>query len=99
MSATPLTNRILQRLSFATLLLSILVFHPESAAACSVCFSATEEARNAYYLTTALMMAVPVLLLAGIGFWLYRSFAKQKAHELAAVAACAAPEPKASLQE
>lgn len=93
-------TRVASRLASVTTLLVALLVSPQRAAACSVCFSATEEARGAYYLTTALMMAVPLLLLAAIGFWLYRSFAKQKAHELAAVhAACAAPEPKTSLQE
>lgn len=93
-------TRVASRLASATALLFALFWNPQRAAACSVCFSATEEARGAYYLTTALMMAVPLLLLAAIGFWLYRSFAKQKAHELAAVhAAGAAPESTTSLQE
>jgi hypothetical protein len=44
----------------------------ESARACGVCVSATEETRQAYYLTTVLMMTVPFALLAGIVIWLRR---------------------------
>lgn len=62
-----------------------LLLAATSAQACSVCFEASDEARKAYYLTTALMIIVPTLLLAGIGFWLYRSFAKQNVRTLDAV--------------
>ncbi len=52
------------------------------AQACSVCFVASDEVRKAYYLTTVLMILVPTALLAGIGFWLHRSFSRQSAHAL-----------------
>jgi uncharacterized membrane protein len=44
----------------------------EPALACSVCVSASEQTREAYYLTTLLMMTIPFALLAGIVFWLRR---------------------------
>lgn len=44
----------------------------EPAQACSVCVSASEETRQAYYVTTLLMMGLPFALLAGIVFWLRR---------------------------
>lgn len=43
------------------------------AAACSVCFSATDAAREAYYSTTAFMIVLPIGLVASIGVWLYRA--------------------------
>ncbi len=43
------------------------------AAACSVCFSATDAAREAYYSTTAFMILLPIALVASIGVWLYRA--------------------------
>ena len=43
------------------------------ASACSVCFSATDAAREAYYSTTAFMILLPIGLVASIGVWLYRA--------------------------
>ena len=45
---------------------------PGSAAACAMCFNASQEAREAYYVTTALMIAVPFTLAGGFGLWLRR---------------------------
>ncbi len=59
-------------------LITLLAIPPGSAAACSVCFSSTSDTRWAYYGTTALMMLVPFLFLAGIALWLRRAARAQK---------------------
>jgi hypothetical protein len=41
--------------------------------ACAVCLSATDGTREAYYGTTALLMAFPFLLSGSIVAWLYRA--------------------------
>ena len=54
-----------------TLILSI--FHlPGTAYSCAVCFSGSEESLQAYYLTTVFLTLLPVLMLASIGYWIYR---------------------------
>jgi hypothetical protein len=46
---------------------------PQAAIACGSCFLESELTRQAYYGTTILMIAVPLLIAAGIGAWLYRA--------------------------
>ena len=63
--------------NYSTLLLKISlvlsIFHlPGTAFSCAVCFSGTEESLQAYYLTTALLTLLPVLMVASIGYWIYR---------------------------
>ena len=54
-----------------TLILSI--FHlPGTAYSCAVCFTGSEESLQAYYLTTVFLTLLPVLMLASIGYWIYR---------------------------
>ena len=54
-------------------LLIMCVFNlPGTAYSCAVCFSGTEESLQAYYLTTAFLTLLPVLMLASIGYWIYR---------------------------
>ena len=62
---------------YSTLVLKISfvlsIFHlPGTAFSCAVCFSGTEESLQAYYLTTALLTLLPVLMVASIGYWIYR---------------------------
>jgi hypothetical protein len=54
------------------LVVAALVAGARSAAACSVCFSASEEARAAYYGTTALLILLPLLMVGGLVYWLHR---------------------------
>ena len=54
-----------------SLVLSIFHF-PGTVFSCAVCFSGTEESLQAYYLTTALLTLLPVLMVASIGYWIYR---------------------------
>lgn len=48
---------------------------PSSALACAVCFDATDENRQAFVDTTILMTALPLLLMAAGGYWIYRQYA------------------------
>ena len=64
-------------MKYSTLVLKISlvlsIFHlPGTAFSCAVCFSGTEESLQAYYLTTALLTLLPVLMVASIGYWIYR---------------------------
>ncbi|MFQ5514580.1 MAG: hypothetical protein ACE5FG_09070 [Myxococcota bacterium] len=43
---------------------------PRSAAACAVCFSATEQSRQAFLGTTIFMSALPLALVGGALWWL-----------------------------
>ena len=63
--------------NYSTLVLKISlvlsIFHlPGTAFSCAVCFSGTEESLQAYYLTTALLTLLPVLMVASIGYCIYR---------------------------
>ncbi len=63
--------------NYSTLVLKVSlvlsIFHlPGTAFSCAVCFSGTEESLQAYYLTTALLTLLPVLMVASIGYWIYR---------------------------
>ncbi len=50
-----------------------IVFVPEIAAACSVCFSGrSDETRVAFIATTALLTALPLLLIGTLVWWLRR---------------------------
>ena len=53
--------------------LVLSIFHlPSTAFSCAVCFSGTEESLQAYYITTAFLTLLPVLMVASIGYWIYR---------------------------
>lgn len=57
---------------FASLLLSSPVL------ACSVCFVAKKENLMAFFATGVLLSLLPVLLVCGMGFWLYRQATAQQ---------------------
>jgi uncharacterized membrane protein len=63
----------------AVLAVALPIVVARSAEACSVCVSATEETRQAYYVTTVLMMLLPFLLLGGLGYWLRRAARAERA--------------------
>ena len=72
----------------ALLGLGVLVFvalWAGGAEACSVCNSATDETREAYYITTAIMMALPFILLGALVFWLVRASRRQSGAREAAL--------------
>ena len=49
---------------------------PGIANACAVCFSGREESLEAFYLTTIFLTLLPLIMLASIGFWLFRQYKK-----------------------
>ncbi len=57
-------------LGFALLTVGITALLPDTAGACGSCFLESEFTRRAYYGTTLLMIAVPLLLGGGIAVWL-----------------------------
>ena len=59
-------------------LLLVLSFSlvPGIAQACAVCFSGKEESLEAFYVTTIFLSLLPFVMLAAIGFWLYRQHQK-----------------------
>lgn len=64
-------------LHFAVVLLTAAIATwARSAEACSVCLSATDETREAYYLTTVVMMSLPFVLLGALVYWLRKAAAR-----------------------
>lgn len=49
---------------------ALVVLLPEWVAACPVCFSATEENRQAFLATTVFLSALPLGMVAGTGIWI-----------------------------
>lgn len=60
------------------------VWLPQSALACSVCFSAREETRAAFYQTTALLTLLPLFMLAGFVIWIRRRFKRAEGSDIKA---------------
>ncbi len=63
----------------ALLLTAALLVGARSALACAVCLSGGEQTREAYYISTVLMMLSPFLLLGLLLFWLRRMARAQRA--------------------
>jgi hypothetical protein len=57
-------------------LVSGFIFVPGIARACAVCFTGKEESLEAFYVTTIFLTLLPAVMLASIGFWLYRQYRK-----------------------
>jgi hypothetical protein len=57
----------------AVLLAAVIATWTQGAEACSVCLSATEETREAYYLTTVVLMSLPFVFFGSLLFWLRRA--------------------------
>jgi hypothetical protein len=62
-----------RRTIHAILALALSTGWARTATACAMCLSATEETREAYYATTALLALLPFLLIGAIGLWLRRA--------------------------
>jgi di/tricarboxylate transporter len=45
---------------------------PEAAAACSVCYGGGEESRKAFLFTTVLLSLLPISMIGGFGWWVWR---------------------------
>ena len=68
-----LTNpRSVKRLGALSVALLTLALLPEHAHACPVCFDPDDEQRIVFLATTALMTAVPLGIIGGVGLWLRR---------------------------
>lgn len=57
---------------FRILASALVVAIPAEALACSVCFTARAASLRAYYGTTALMLSLPLLMIGGCAYWVYR---------------------------
>tara|TARA_Y100000590_G_scaffold335798_1_gene382281 strand:- start:167 stop:415 length:249 start_codon:yes stop_codon:yes gene_type:complete len=68
MLSSKISSALILKISF---FLSIF-YLPGTAYSCAVCFSGSEESLQAYYLTTVFLTLLPVLMLASIGYWIYR---------------------------
>ena len=64
------------RQSAATLILALLLAAPRVAHACSVCFSATDQARIAFIATTVFLSLLPMALVGGLVLWVRRRAAE-----------------------
>jgi hypothetical protein len=56
---------------------------PETAHACAVCFSAADENRDAFILTTAFLTFLPLGMVSGAGLWLRHRVKERDAKESA----------------
>ena len=73
-----------------------ILLAPEIAAACSVCFSGrSDETRVAFIATTALLTALPLLLIGTLVWWLRRRAIQIQQSERVATLE-RSPEPRAS---
>ena len=45
---------------------------PSILKACAVCFSGTEETLGAFYLTTLILIILPIAMIVGVVLWLYK---------------------------
>jgi hypothetical protein len=68
------TIRTLGALGAVALALLLL---PEVAAACPVCFDASDENRQAFLATTAFLSLLPLGMVAGTGLWIRRRTREQ----------------------
>ena len=79
----------------------VIVFAPKIAAACSVCFSGrSDQTRVAFIATTALLTALPLLLIGTLVWWLRRRARQIQQNERALrpdpLDRQTAPQPRAS---
>ena len=64
--------------SFVALAFAVLLL-PEAAAACSVCYGGAEESRKAFLFTTVLLSLLPIGMIGGIGWWVWRRVREDEA--------------------
>ena len=58
----------------AAVVASAILWAPQQSDACAVCLSATDEYRDAFMITTALLTALPLLMIGSLIFWLRQRF-------------------------
>ena len=69
------------------IVLALALFAANVARACPVCFSGTEENREAFFWTFVLLTTLPLATMGGIVWFLFRRAEQRAAREAAAVAA------------
>ena len=52
--------------------LTFFTSFPSISKACAVCFSGTEETLGAFYLTTLILIILPIAMIVGVVLWLYK---------------------------
>ncbi|MEL0180561.1 MAG: hypothetical protein VXA33_13745 [Deltaproteobacteria bacterium] len=52
--------------------LTLFTGFPSILKACAVCFSGTEETLGAFYLTTLILIILPIAMIVGVVLWLYK---------------------------
>lgn len=57
--------QLLRQIAFVLFAITVV----QVASACSVCAVGKEEARGAYYLTTAIMSLLPLCLIGGVAYY------------------------------
>ena len=67
----------------AVTVIAAVALFPGTAHACAVCFSASEENRQAFILTTAFLTFLPLGMIAGAGVWLRHRVKERDADERA----------------
>lgn len=55
-----------------TAAVSVVGMSPRLAQACAVCFSASDETRDAFLGTTVFMTVLPLLMVGGVVVWMWR---------------------------
>jgi hypothetical protein len=70
-SSSPIPHRLAPLLALALVALALL--WPAAASACPVCFVAREASRLAFMWTALLMTFLPLAMLGGIVYWLWRT--------------------------
>ncbi len=58
----------------AAVVANAILWAPQLSDACAVCLSATDEYRDAFMITTALLTALPLLMVGSLIFWLRQRF-------------------------
>jgi Na+-driven multidrug efflux pump len=58
--------------TFLFLAFAMVLFFMQDLMACSVCFTATEDTREAFYVTTILLTCTPLALIGGAVFFINR---------------------------
>ena len=72
-------NRLAPSLAPLLVVALALVALPEAAAACSVCNGGAEESRQAFLFTTVLLSLLPIGMICGLAWWIWRHFREEEA--------------------
>jgi hypothetical protein len=65
----------------AVVMVAAAAVFPDTAHACAVCFSASEENREAFLATTAFLSLLRLGMVTGAGFWLRHKVKERDAQE------------------